>query len=143
MTERQAVPAVASHSDQKPLDPANYANAADLNRAIGVTGYMERDEAIRDIHKFADWLTAHPEAPFPNVIYATYQVTEQDEADEATRVAGVLAAMKRLQIRPYEGERVVQGDLSIMWSQRRQIVYRLSAHKNQDAGRYLPARDDV
>lgn len=67
------------------------------------TGQTGRAAAIAAIYAFAHWLIEHPEVPYPTRMSATWWTHAADEADEATRLAGLVAVADAL------GDRVIGG----------------------------------
>lgn len=77
---------------ETPLDPSQYANAAELNREIGVTGPMPfrepgRAQKVAAIHAYADFLAEHPDVPAPQYITAHAHYRREDEPDTEMRIA--------------------------------------------------------
>lgn len=72
-----------------------------------------RERAIRAIHNYANWLTAHPDVPAPRHVYGTHYLPA--EGSEAERVQTILDWARDADARLTETTSAVSASLVVVW----------------------------
>lgn len=88
-----------------------------------------REQTIRAIHNYADYLTAHPEVPAPRAVSGYTFLDHRDVAEESERVATVLRWAEAIGIKPHETLHQVGATL--------QVIQRDDISITQTFGAYL------
>lgn len=121
------MPNNTADDNRTPLDPADYADAAELNRSLGVrTG---RDVQLDALDHLRTWCE-NENAPAPEYVTATHTITRDDEVDETLRMLAVNAFADRHGAKPCLGRDYYHAYVVIYSGKGVYITYALMAERD-------------